>query len=505
LSLPVAVKAEIPMSQPVVEEAPAVDMDHIDRSLVGGIAWTGMAKWSIQLLSWATTLILARLLTPDDFGLVALAQVYIGLVALINEMGLGSAVVTFRDLSREHLAQINTVALLLGLCGFAVSCVMAVPLGIFFASPHLVPVLLAMSTSFVISSFKTVPMGLLQREFDFKTLALVEAGQAGILALSQATLAFMGLGYWSLVLGELLALALATAYVASRRFPGFARPRIAEMSRITTFTFHLLVTRVAWYMYSDADFIIVGKVLGQAALGVYKVAWILSTSPVQKVSELVTRVTPSVFSAVQKDMSALRRYVLRITEALSLAVFPLASGLCLVADDFVKVALGDQWLGAITPLRILGFYVSFRTINTILPQVLTVIGETKFGMRNGIFAVIVMPTAFLIGSHWGMAGVACGWLVAYPLVAIPMYIVLFRRIELRGREYLDAIRPALGAALVMSVAVIAVRWGLSPAWSTVARLLLQAGIGAAVYVGFIMLFHRERVTSLLSAVRKARG
>jgi len=494
------------MPPTVVEETPAaVDMDHIDRSLVGGIAWTGMAKWSIQLLSWATTLILARLLTPDDFGLVALAQVYVGLVALINEMGLGSAVVTFRDLSREHLAQINTLALLLGLCGFAVSCAMAVPLGLFFDSPHLVPVIMVMSTSFVISSLKTVPMGLLQRSFDFKTLALVEAGQAGILALTQATLAFMGLGYWSLVLGEILALVLATAYVASRRFPGFARPRFAELRHITTFTFHLLVTRVAWYMYSDADFIIVGKVLGQAALGIYKVAWVLSTSPVQKVSELVTRVTPSVFSAVQKDMPALRRYVLRLTEALSIAVFPLATGLCLVADDFVKVTLGEKWVGAITPLRILGFYVSFRTINTILPQILTVIGETKFGMRNGVYALVLMPTAFLIGSHWGMAGVACGWLIAYPLVALPMYVVLFRRIDLHWKEYLGAVWPALSSALVMAVAVLAVRTWLPPSWGEIARLVPQASIGAAVYIGFIMLFHRATVMGLFSAARKARA
>lgn len=494
------------MSRQVVEDAPpAVDLDHIDRSLVGGVAWTGMAKWSIQLLSWATTLVLARLLTPDDFGLVALAQVYIGLVALINEMGLGSAVVTFRDMPRAHLAQLNSVAVLLGLCGFGVSCVMAYPLSLFFSSPHLMPVIMVMSTSFIITSLKTVPMGLLQREFDFKTLALVEAGQAGILALAQATLAFLGLGYWSLVLGELLALSLATAYVVMWRFPGFARPRFSELRRITTFTFHLLVTRVAWYMYSDSDFIIVGKVLGEATLGVYKVAWILSTSPVQKVSELVTRVTPSVFSAVQNDKAALRRYVLRITEALSLAVFPLATGLCLVADDFVIVALGQKWIGAITPLRILGFYVSFRTINTILPQVLTVIGETKFGMRNGIFAVILMPTAFLIGSHWGMAGVACGWLVAYPLVAIPVYVVLFRRIELHPRQYLEAIWPALTAALVMSVAVIAVRWALPSGWSPVARLIPQAAIGAAVYGGFVLRFHRDRLTGLLAAVRKARG
>lgn len=494
------------MSLTVVEDPPpkTLDIDHMDRSLLGGIAWTGAAKWSIQLLSWATTLILARLLTPDDFGLVALAQVYIGLVALINEMGLGSAVVTFRDLSKEHIAQIHSIALLLGVCGFLLSCAMAFPLGLFFDSPHLAPVILLMSTSFILASLKTVPMGLLQKDMNFKTLALVEAGQAGILALAQATLAFLGLRYWSLVYGELLALALATAYVTWRRFPGFARPSFRELRHITTFTFHLLVTRISWYIYSDADFIIVGKVLGQATLGIYKVAWILSTSPVQKISELVTRVTPSVFSAVQKDKPALRRYVLRLTEALSLAVFPMAAGLCLVADDFVMVALGDKWVGVITPLRILGFYVSFRTINTILPQVLTVIGETKFGMRNGIFAVILMPTAFLIGSHWGMAGVACGWLVAYPLIATPVYVVIFRRLELRPLEYLGAIWPALSASLIMAVAVLAVRWWLPATWSPIYRLIPQALVGAAVYAGFVLLFHRERLASLLAAVRKAR-
>src|SRR5437870_578480 len=136
-------------------------MDHIDRSLVGGIAWTGAAKRSVQFLSWATTLVLARLLTPDDFGLVALAQVYIGLVALINEMGIGSAVVTFRDLSREHLAQINTVALMLGLTACAISCGLAYPIGLFFSSPDLVPVIMVMSSAFVITSLKTVSAGLL--------------------------------------------------------------------------------------------------------------------------------------------------------------------------------------------------------------------------------------------------------------------------------------------------------------------------------------------------------
>jgi O-antigen/teichoic acid export membrane protein len=193
-----------------------------------------------------------------------------------------------------------------------------------------------------------------------------------------------------------------------------------------------------------------------------------------------------------------------LTEVLSLSVFPLATGSASWPTTSCWSRSAREWIGVITPLRILGFYVSFRTINTILPQVLTVIGETKFGMRNGLFAVILMPSAFLFGSQWGMVGVACGWLVAYPLVAIPVYVVLFRRIELRPREYLRVVWPALSASVVMALAVMAVRWAMPPGWGSVQRLIAQVAVGAAVYVGFILLFHRERVTSLLSAVRKAR-
>ena len=178
---PAVVKAEIPMSQSVVEEAPAVDLDHIDRSLVGGIAWTGAAKWSVQLLSWATTLVLARLLTPDDFGLVALAQVYIGLVALINEMGIGSAVVTFRDLSRGSWPRSTRSRCFSACAGCAVSCVVARPARrSFFASPHLAPVIMAMSTSFVISSLQDRAGGDFCRgSSSFKTpCASSKAGQA---------------------------------------------------------------------------------------------------------------------------------------------------------------------------------------------------------------------------------------------------------------------------------------------------------------------------------------
>src|SRR3989454_11636004 len=156
---------------------PAADIRTLDRSLVQGIAWTSGAKWAGQLLGWASTLIVARLLTPADYGLVGMASIYLGLITLVSEFGLGSTVITLRDLSEHQVAQLNGLSVLFGVASFAASCAAAVPLGRFFHAPQLPAVVVVMSTAFVVTAFKTVPFSLLQRELRFRALAIVETGR----------------------------------------------------------------------------------------------------------------------------------------------------------------------------------------------------------------------------------------------------------------------------------------------------------------------------------------
>ena len=145
----------------------------LDRSLLRGVAWTAAAKWASQALSWLSWLIVARLLTPEDYGLVGMAAIYLGLITLVAEFGLGTAVLAVRELSVAQINQLNGLAVLLGLASLVASCVMAIPLGRFFHAPQLPLVVAAMSTTFVITSFKTVPLALLQRELRYKALALI--------------------------------------------------------------------------------------------------------------------------------------------------------------------------------------------------------------------------------------------------------------------------------------------------------------------------------------------
>jgi PST family polysaccharide transporter len=143
-----------------------------------GLAWTAAMRWASQLFSWVSTLVVARLLAPEDFGLVSMAAVYLGFLGLLSEFGFGSAIITLRTITPKQIEQLNLAAVMLGVASFAVTCAAAIPLGHFFGSPQLPMIIVVMGLGFVISSFRSVPNALLQRDMSFKSLALIEGIQS---------------------------------------------------------------------------------------------------------------------------------------------------------------------------------------------------------------------------------------------------------------------------------------------------------------------------------------
>lgn len=495
-------KINVPGSASAAASSVPIDTVAMDKHLVGGIAWTAAAKWSSQILTWLCLLIVARLLIPTDFGIVGVAGVYLGLVAVFSEFGFGSAIITLRDLTVDEIAQINTFSVISGTIGFMVSCALATPIGWFFRAPALPAVIVVMSTNFLITGFKTVPSSLLQREFKFKRLSLIDTVAAITQSLCVLLLAWKGSAYWSLALGSVIAALVSTTLNVASRPCGFARPRLTSITHALNFSWQVLVGRLSWNLYSDADFLVAGRVLSATALGAYTFAWNLATLPVEKVTALVGQVTPAFFSANQADLGGLRRYLLTLTEGVALVTFPVTIGLGLLAADFVSLVLGERWSGVVAPLEVLAFYGTIRSVSALLGPLLTAMRETRFLMRINIMAVVLMPTAFYFGSRWGSAGIAWGWILAYPLVVLPLYVRTFRKIGMSVWKYLDALRPALDASLAMILGVSALKWSITPAWPLYVRFVIEVTGGAAAYLIVLFVLHGERLRSFLSLYRR---
>jgi len=477
----------------------------LDRALVSGIAWTVVFRWAAQVVSWAATLYVARVLSPGEYGLVAMATVPIGLARLVEDLGLDAVIVQDRKLSEAQLASLAGSALCLGTLLTIAFMILAEPIAIYFREPAVAALVIAMSLTLITDSLQVLPRALLQRDMAFRTLGWLHAAQVTVAAVVLAVCAALSFGHWALVLNNLLsAIAITVVLYVLRPFR-IAWPRqLGTIAGSLIAGWRMMVARAAWYGYTSLDSTVIGRVLGKDPLGAYGFAMTFASLPVTEVSVMVSRVVPGVFSSVQESRPYLRRYFLMLTEAVSYLTLPMSVGLALTADDFVLLALGPQWVSVILPLRILSAYVAINALQMLVSHVLLWTGHFRANMWFNVFALVVLAIGFYIGVHWGVAGVAWAWVVGFPVSIAPSVIMMARIIDLPSAAYFRAVRPALTACLVMVVAVLLLREALAPGGSHAMRLSAQAATGALVYVIVLFtLFHRSVVT-IYRTIRDAR-
>src|SRR5438046_3955237 len=378
---------------------------NLDRYLAQGIAWRGGIRWFTQLVSWAATLMVARLIPPSDYGLFAMAMVYAGCVQLVNELGLSLAIVQRRDLTEEQIAQLGGLTVLAIVALFVLSVGLAGPVASFFGEPTVRGIIIALSPTFVMRGVQVVPRSLLARDLEFRRLAWIDAGEAVLWSSTTLAGAFLGLRYWALAWGAVVSGFAVMGVLCLLRPHRLAWPRdFRSIAGAINLGWYVVISQLCWYVYNHADLTIVGRLLGKAALGAYTKGSDIASIPVDRISAMIGQVTPAVFAAAQDDPHALRRYLLGLTEGLALVTFPISVGLALVADLFVLTVLGEQWRPAIMPLRLLGLYGGFRSILNLLPSMLIATGRARLNMQFNLFVAASLPPMVYLGPRRGPPG-----------------------------------------------------------------------------------------------------
>jgi teichuronic acid exporter len=472
----------------------STEQHKLDQAFVGGLAWTAAAKWITQAVTWVGVLFSARLLSPQDFGAVELASFASLLTNILAEFGIGATVLQMRELDRKTLAQLNSVSLMFSTVAFALSTALTPLIAQFFRTKQLIPLMLVTNLGYFITGFQAVPMGLVERDMDYRRLSMAESLQALVQAAVTVGCAFAGMGYWSLLAGPMAGKGLAAGLIIYWKPLPFAIPRRDEVVAPMRFGLQIAVSRLAWAAYSQSDAIIIGRVLGQTALGTYRLAMNIASAPAEKVGMLIMRVTGPLFSRVQKDESLVKRYFLFISDGLALIIFPLAFGLVVVAPDVVTVVLGPQWKSAIVPMQWLAAYMAFRTLNSLMTQVLISLRFASYSMWMSLFTSAVMVIAFLIAAPHGASAVAMMWLLMSPIVLLPPALKLFGVLHCTFWEYLRLLSPATLASLAVALAAISVkRWLIPNHASAVWSLVSQIAAGGLVYAAVLMIFYRPLV------------
>ena len=497
-------EATIAPSEPLKTDNLPVAASAKHSSLAANLAWRALSNWSSQLVSWAALLVVVRLLSPADFGLVGMSVVLFWFLKFLGSFGITATVIRHRDLSPDTLAQLNTMGVIFGTGSFLLACLFAWPAALFFRTPRMIPVAVVTCIALIPLGLRSVPEGLMSREMRLKSLSLFDALRDIMSAVVTVTLAWLGFRYWALVLGNLVSEIARCAIVLSVQRYRFAWPRLATIREPLTFGWRILVSAFAWSTYNTLDNVTAGRVLGPSALGLYGMAWNLANTPLEKIVSLVTTLVPAYLSRVQTDLAALRHYVRGLTEVIALATFPATVGLALVAREAVPLVMGPKWNGMIAPLQVLSVYAAFRSIVALLPKVLAAVGNARFVMRVEVTGLVLMPIAFWIGSHWGIQGIAFGWVFAYPIIAFAEYWKTLQTIEMGVGDYIGALRPALDGSTAMALAVGAIKWTARSSHSHWLYFVGEVCAGAAVYIATVTLLHGERVRYFLSVANRIR-
>jgi len=473
----------------------------LDRALFSGIAWTAVLRWLGQAISWVGTLYAARILKPADYGLVAMAMLPIGMARMVEDLGLDSVLVQDRTLTRDQMARLAGLALLFAATLAAGFTAAAHVFASFFHEPAVAVLIVALSAVFIFDALQIVPRAMLQRDLRFLALAALAAAQFAVASTTLVVSAKLGLGHWALVLNTLVSGLVITVLLIWLRPFAIAWPsNLGSIAASIRSGWRLLVSRAAWYGYSNADQTIIGRMLNKEALGAYSIATSLSGLPIQEISSIVSRVVPGVFSASQEHRAELRRYFLLLTEALAYLAFPAAVGLALTADRVVHIALGPQWESVIAPFRILCFYYAVYAAQVLVSHILLWTGRFRVTMWLSILGVVCLVAGFLVAVRWGIVGVAWSWTIMFPLLSLPALIIAARIMQMRIRQFFAALAPAALACLIMSVAVIALRRHLPAGLGDLPALAAEAGAGAATYALVLLIAFRTRILGIFRVV-----
>ena len=478
-------------------------MSALREKAVSGVKWSTVSQAGRFVTQLLTTVILARLLAPSDFGLVGMAMVVIGFIGIFKDLGTSAAIIQRKELSESLLSSIFWVN-----AGFGASATFLLflfaPLGgLFYQEPRVVIILQVLSTSFFISGLGILHQALLERSVSFDKLARLEIISVVLGAIVGVGLAFANAGVWSLVVQTLTTVTLTT--VLLWRYSAWRPLRVFEMSEIkavSRFSLNLTGFNIFNYFARNADYLLIGRFLGAQDLGYYTMAYRILLFPLQNISAVVGRVLYPVLSTIQDDDSRFTYAYLKVVRSISLITFPLMMGVLAVAKPFVLVFLGEKWQPVILLIMILAPVGLIQSIGTTVGTIYQVKGRTDWmflwGLGSGTLAFI----AFLIGLRWGISGVATAYAVASFILFYPSFSIPFRLIDLSFSKLLRVLVKPLLNSLIMYLLVIALEYLLPKNISDEILLGLSIGFGGIIYITLNWLTNREQLLELWFLVRQ---
>ncbi|PKN13529.1 MAG: colanic acid exporter [Deltaproteobacteria bacterium HGW-Deltaproteobacteria-4] len=461
-----------------------------------------MSQGVTQVVSLLIMILLTRLLSPREFGLVAMVTAISGFVGIFAEMGLGAALIHQQKIDDEQLSSVFWLNLFLGVVLTAVFVLAAPLVADFYNEPLLLGITIVVALNFIINALTIVQRILATKALDFQTLAISEVASTLISGGIVLFLAYQGYSYWSIVWQTLIISVVSNIILWQR---STWRPRFcfsfASIRGLMRFGGYVIGTHTLDYWTRNIDNLLIGKFFGSEVLGLYSRAYSFLVFRINSVSRIVSRVFFPAIAGIQHDKERVKKIFLKTIGAIALVTFPLTVGLFATADNFVLTLLGARWMEMVPIVRALCLLGLTTAAGSLTANIFLSQGESGLHFRLGLILKMTVVAGIVLGLRWGAFGVA----LCYGLVTLvnvyPTIRIAGRLIGMGFNEYLKTLAPAFTCSLIMAGPV----WILpkliftdNAVWLI---LITQILLGGVLYVGTLHLFRIKIYLEILELMQ----
>ena len=474
-------------------------MSSITSKSIHGIVWSAIERFSLQGVQFLIGIILARLLSPSDFGMIGMLSIFLGVSQTFIDCGFSNALIRQKEASVNDYGTAFIINFAISLLAFIILFIVAPFVASFYKMPDLLPIMRVVSVTLIINALFTVHKVKLTRSVDFKTQSKASFCSAFISGILGIALAYNGFGVWSLVY-QTVCNSILNLILMTTLLKWFPKPVFNKESFHVLFGFgsKLLVASVISSIYSNLYNIVIGKQFSASSLGYYSRADHLGNFPSQNVAGILSRVTYPILSQLQDDAERLRGIYIKYLQIACFVVFPLMMGLAALAKPLIVLMLGEKWLPSVLLLQILCFGLMLDPICNINLNLLYVKGRSDLVLKLEIVKKTIAVVILVASLPFGLVGLCIGR-SCYGVVATVLNMTYSRKfINLSMWGQTKLIMPSLLLSLLMAagsfgITLFDINYGL--------QLTLGVTAGIVVYLGFARLFRMNAMEFIVKTLK----
>ena len=434
------------------------DTDHLkadlkQRSVRGGIV-TIVAQASKFSLKFGSTMILARLLVPEDYGLIGMATVIIGFVEYFKDLGLSTATIQRREINHQQISTLFWINLAVGCLVALIVAALAPAIALFYDEPRLKTITFALAINFVFGGLTVQHQALLRRQMQFTSLAKIQTIAMTVGVVTAIVTAYCGLGYWALVLMLMMTAIVNAAgvWLACGWRPGLPR-KDSQIGSMLAYGGNLMGFGLVNYFSRNLDNILIGRRWGSDLLGLYAQAYQLLLLPIQQINNPISSVALPTLASLQTEPKKYCRYYYKAILLITTIGMPIVCCMFATADKLILSILGEQWMGSVPLFKFLMPAAFVGTFNVAGGWVYQSLGRTDRQFRIGMVIATIHSIIFLISVNWGAIGVARAYGLSQPILVIFSLNYCYWGTYLKITDFLQTIfRPAfasISAAIIL--------------------------------------------------------